>query len=225
MKDQIHLLKKRLRLSMNGVASSSMRERGLDYKLNFGVSVPQLKKIASEFSKNDTLAEYCRNSSSREMQILGSMLQPPETFPPDKAEECVRNFRFIEIAQQYCMNLFQYLPYAEEKAMEWINNDAEIIKITGYLLLLRLFAGNTNISNAHESTFLQHVKKDITSDPFSLRKVCSDCLKRYGRRSRSYAESALKCIISFKGSSNSIERELYDDIEFDLDFYLNKDTE
>ena len=49
-------IKDRLRLSMNGVASKSMRDAGIGYKLNFGVGLPELKQIASEKGKDPELA-------------------------------------------------------------------------------------------------------------------------------------------------------------------------
>lgn len=43
LQEQLKEIKKQLRLSMNGVVSQSMREKGLVYKLNFwcGTSLPQ----------------------------------------------------------------------------------------------------------------------------------------------------------------------------------------
>ena len=46
-KEQLHQrlkdIKTQLRLSMNGAVSQSMREKGLVYKLNFGVELPRIK--------------------------------------------------------------------------------------------------------------------------------------------------------------------------------------
>ncbi|MDL2222087.1 hypothetical protein LJC35_06000, partial [Parabacteroides sp. OttesenSCG-928-N08] len=44
--EQLRDIRIRLRRSMNGVVSSAMREKGLHYKLNFGVTIPQLKEMA-----------------------------------------------------------------------------------------------------------------------------------------------------------------------------------
>ena len=44
-------IKGQFRLFMNGVASQSMREKGLDYKLNFGIELPRLKEIAARYEK------------------------------------------------------------------------------------------------------------------------------------------------------------------------------
>ena len=46
--ERIQEIKHKLRLNMNGAASAGMREAGIEYKLNYGVGIPQLKQIASE---------------------------------------------------------------------------------------------------------------------------------------------------------------------------------
>ena len=50
-------IKGQFRLFMNGVASQSMREKGLDYKLNFGIELPRLKEIAARYEKNHEVAQ------------------------------------------------------------------------------------------------------------------------------------------------------------------------
>ncbi len=42
---------------MNGAVSQSMREKGLLYKLNFGVELPRIKMIAEGYEKNHDLAQ------------------------------------------------------------------------------------------------------------------------------------------------------------------------
>ena len=40
--EQLREIKRALRGMMNGVVSASMREKGLTYKVNFGVELPRL---------------------------------------------------------------------------------------------------------------------------------------------------------------------------------------
>ena len=54
---QLKDIKTRLRLSMNGAVSQSMREKGLVYKLNFGVELPRIKSIAADYGKDHALAQ------------------------------------------------------------------------------------------------------------------------------------------------------------------------
>ena len=50
MQEQIREIRKRLRLAMNGVISTSMREKGMNYKIIFGVPIPELRQIAQEYT-------------------------------------------------------------------------------------------------------------------------------------------------------------------------------
>jgi hypothetical protein len=51
MEDSMKDMRGRLRRAMNGVAAAGMRAHGIDYKLNFGVSLPEIKEIASLYAK------------------------------------------------------------------------------------------------------------------------------------------------------------------------------
>ena len=216
-----HQLKKQLRLAMNGIVSSDMRNKGLNYKLNYGITVPQLKKIAEQFPKNDELADYCWKSSAREMKILSALLQPIDSFTSKMAEERVNNMPTIEIAQLYCINLFQFLPFAEEKSIEWLQKDDMFIRTIGYLLLTRLFLKQQPVEEKSADLFLDSVKKDLCSSSFGLKKAAVDCLKSFGRMNL-FLEKGLDIILPFKDSVIPQEKELYDDIRFDWDFHSEK---
>jgi 3-methyladenine DNA glycosylase AlkD len=74
--DTIREIKAQFRLFMNGVASHSMREKGLDYKLNFGIELPRLKEISLRYEKNHSLAVEVWKENIRECKILATLLQP-----------------------------------------------------------------------------------------------------------------------------------------------------
>ena len=55
IQEKIKEIKSKFRLFMNGPVSQSMREKGLDYKWNFGIEFPRIKEIASAYPhKNDS---------------------------------------------------------------------------------------------------------------------------------------------------------------------------
>ena len=57
VKEQLKDIKTQLRLSMNGVVSQSMREKGLDYILIFGFELPCIKRIAAVYYNIHDLAK------------------------------------------------------------------------------------------------------------------------------------------------------------------------
>lgn len=102
-KEQLHQqlkdIKTQLRLSMNGAVSQSMREKGLVYKLNFGVELPRIKGIAAGYEKDHSLAQALWKEDIRECKILAGLLQPVESFLPEIADIWVEDIRNIEIAE------------------------------------------------------------------------------------------------------------------------------
>ena len=86
LKEQLKEIKTQLRLSMNGAVSQSMREKGLVYKLNFGVELPRIKSIASAYGKDHALAQALWKEDIRECKILAGLLQPVDSFLPEIAD-------------------------------------------------------------------------------------------------------------------------------------------
>ena len=69
IKDKILIIKQRLRLDMNGVASKSMRDGGIGYGLNFGVGLAALKEIAGETEHDSSLAIALWKENVRECKM------------------------------------------------------------------------------------------------------------------------------------------------------------
>lgn len=138
IKEQLKDIKTQLRLSMNGAVSQSMREKGLVYKLNFGVEIPRIKMIAEGYEKNHDLAQALWKEDIRECKIMAAMLQPVDTFYPEIADIWVESIRNIEIAELTCMNLFQHLPYAPAKSFHWMADEQEYVQTCGFLTAARL---------------------------------------------------------------------------------------
>lgn len=136
--DKVRLLKRRFRLAMNGVVSTSMRERGVIYKLNFGVSLPTLKKIAAEYCGDLELAEHLLSEGVRESLIVATLIYPLESFGVERARRLAETIEHLEIAEQASMNLFCKLPEAPHLVQEWMESEQEMIRTIGYLTLVRL---------------------------------------------------------------------------------------
>lgn len=131
-------IKKELRASMNGILSAKMREVGMPYKLCFGVELPRLIDIAREFPSDHQLAQQLWHENIRECKLLATMLMPLEHFYPEVADIWVEETPTAEVAQIAVQQLFSRLPYAAEKAFEWIASDNEITLLYGYLIIARL---------------------------------------------------------------------------------------
>lgn len=171
-KEKIVQLKKDFRANMNGVASASMREAGIGYRLNFGIELPRIKAIVSAFEPDHELAQELWKEDVRESKIAATMLQPVDSFCSDLADIWVERVGTAEMAGIVSMNLFQHLPYAQEKAFQWIASDNENQQLCGYHTLIYLLR-RTTLTGRQSNELIDHAICTLgwLANPASLRQV------------------------------------------------------
>ena len=214
--EQLKDIKTQLRLSMNGVVSQSMREKGLVYKLNFGVELPRIKAIASGYAKDHTLAQALWKEDIRECKIMAGLLQPVETFLPEIADIWVEDIRNIEIAELTSMNLFQHLPYAPAKSFRWIANEREYIQVCGFLTIARLLTQKGDMEERGENEFLDQALSAFLSGPYHVRNAASVALRRFMQHSEEHAFRVCRYVSGMKNSQLEPERLLYKWVEEEI---------
>lgn len=179
VKEQIREIKQQLRSLMNGAASASMREKGLNYKVNFGVELPRLKQLAAAYEKNHQLAGELWKEDIRESKILAALLQPVESFYPEIADIWVDDIRTMEIAELTVMNLFQHLEYAPQLSFQWISSEAEFRQVCGYLIIARLLSKKGDMDERTENEFLDQAVTAFLSGSYNVRTAVLRALKKY----------------------------------------------
>ena len=137
--EKLREIKRSFRLEMNGTASQSMRDKGLDYKLNWGVNLPQLKQQAQTIGKDYDLAVALWKEDIRECKILATLIMPAENMPEGVAGIWMEQTRSQEMAEMQAFNLYQYCPFGAKLAYQWIATDNDLRQICGYGILSRLF--------------------------------------------------------------------------------------
>lgn len=208
--EQLKDIKTQLRLSMNGAVSQSMREKGLVYKLNFGVELPRIKGIAASYEKDHALAQALWKEDIRECKILAGLLQPVDTFLPEIADIWVDTMPTVEIAELTSMNLFQHLPYAPAKAFRWIADERELAQICGFLTIARLLQKKGDMEDRVANEFLDQSVSSFLAGSYSVRSSVMAALRRFMEHSEEHAFRACRCVDGMKDSSSEAERLLYE---------------
>ena len=213
MNEQLHKqvqdIKTQLRLAMNGAVSQSMREKGLVYKLNFGVELPRIKSIAAGFAKNHDLAQALWKENIRECKILAAMLQPTETFLPEIADIWVEDIHNIEMAELTSMNLFQHLPYAPAKAFQWIADEREYVQVCGFLTIARLLMKKGDMDERAGNEFLDQTVCAFLSGSYHVRNAAFTALRRFMHHSDENAFKLCRRVDGMKDAVSEEEKLLY----------------
>lgn len=210
LKDMLRDIKTQLRLSMNGAASQSMREKGLEYKLNFGVELPRIKQIAAGFEKNHELAQALWKENVRESKILAGLLQPIDTFYPEIADIWVEDMPNMEIAELTCMNLFQHLPYAPAKSLQWIASEQRFAQVCGFETAARLLAWKGDMTERAAGELLDQAFAAALSDDLLVRKSALLAVRRYMQHSQEHAFQVCRMAESLAGTEGDAGKVLYE---------------
>lgn len=165
---------------MNGVISQSLREKGLKYRLIFGVELPRLKEIAAGYEPNHELAQALWKEDIRECKILAAYLQPVESFYPEIADIWVEQIHNSELADYVCMALFRRLPYASQKAFQWIASGERMPMYIGFRLMTHLFATlGTEMNERSRDEFIDQAQAILQGDDLLLKQAAHAALERY----------------------------------------------
>lgn len=195
--ERLKEIKRAFRLKMDGAASRSMRQKGLDYKLNWGVGLPELKAMAGEYGKDYDLAIALWKEDIRECKILATLMMPPERMLPEVVDIWMEQTPSQEIAEWAAVNLYQHLDYAPVLAFKWISSDKEIPQICGYQLLARLFLKGQEPNERGIHEFIDQALTALRDDSLSVRHAALNCMRRFAMLSEDHekiANSALKTL-------------------------------
>lgn len=195
--EKLKAIKRSFFLRMDGTASRSMREKGLGYKINWGVSIPDLRQMAAQYGKDYALAIALWKENIRECKILATMIMPPEEMLPEIVELWMEQTPSQEIAEMAAFNLYQHLDYAPVMAFQWIAGDNEMEQICGYNLLSRLFMKGLEPNERGIQEFLDQALTALQSPSVSIRHAAMNSVQRFASLGDDYAqisESALKTL-------------------------------
>lgn len=203
MNEIIKNIRTDLRLAMNGVVSSSMRDKGVDYKMNFGVDAPRIKGIAEKYKPNVALANELWKLDVRELKILSTMLYPIDEFTEADADRWANEIPNQEIREYLCRNLLQKLPYADSLVKKWTADYEQSIRLTGYWLYVRLMLIEADVlKDIDKKPIIKQALDDVHSDDNLFSTASLNVLKQVVRRDKEGANSIMKEVEKFSSSGN-----------------------
>ena len=177
--EQIREIKRQFRKAMNGIVAASMREKGMDYRVNFGLTLPLLKRIASTVTPDKALAQRLWEEPVRESKLLATWLYPAEDMEVETARQWVGTIPYTEVADLCCMNLFSRIAGAAQLAADCTTADDELTRYTGYQLWSRLLAQKyTPTDEEARHLISDYIDLVRGTAPAHLLAVATGCMKR-----------------------------------------------
>ena len=169
-----------------------MAKFGITSKNAYGVSIPDLRKLAKKIGKNHDLALQLWEIDTRETRILASMIDEPDLVTEEQMESWVKKFDYWEICDQVCMNLFAYTKFAYGKALEWSKREEEFVKRAGFALMAWLAFKDKKADDAKFEEFFMAIKEESTDDRTYVKKAVNWALRQIGKRNLNLNKKAIE---------------------------------
>jgi len=183
---------KKLKSLSNSKAVQGMVRFGINPNHTYGVSIPNLRKMAQEIGVDHILAQQLWASAIHEARILASMIEDPEEVAENQMEKWVSDFDSWDVCDQCCSNLFDKTPFAYEKAMEWSKREEEFVKRAGFVLMACLAVHDKKAEDKQFGQFLLSIKREATDDRNFVKKAVNWALRQIGKRNLRLNEMAIK---------------------------------
>ena len=188
-------IKRSFRLLMSGPTSQSMAQKGVGYKINWGVPFIELKKMAAEYGKDYDLAIELWKEDIRECKILATLIMPADKMLAEIADLWMEQVTTQEMAEMLAFNLLQYVDYAPILAYQWMASDKPLYQIAGFQLLARLFANGQEANERGINEFLDQASAALQGDNMGVKHAAANCVLRFADLGEEYekiARAALK---------------------------------
>ena len=173
-------------------AVAGMQRFGIQTKNTYGVSIPQLRKMAKQIGRNHTLAQRLWASGIHEARILASMLDDPKVVTEEQMERWVKAFDSWDVCDQCCSNLFDKTRWAYRKAVQWSERNEEFIKRAGFVLMAALAVHDKEMNDREFVKFFSIIRREATDDRNFVKKAVNWALRQIGKRNLNLNGMAIK---------------------------------
>ena len=173
-------------------AVEGMARFGINPENTYGVSIPNLRKIARETGHNHALAQELWASGIHEARILASMIDDPKIATEEQLESWVKDFDSWDVCDQCCMNLFEKTGFAYRKAVEWSESDEEFVKRAGFVLMACLAVSDKKADNKQFEVFLPIIRREAPDNRNLVKKAVNWALRQIGKRNTGLNRKAIE---------------------------------
>ena len=169
-----------------------MSRFGITPKKAYGIKIPDLRTFSKEIGKDHHMAVHLWKSDIRETRILACMIEDPKMVTEEQMEQWVMDFDYWELCDQCCMNLFEKMPIAYQKTVEWSFRDEEFVKRAGFALMARLAVSDKKAEDAEFEKFFPHIIRESVDERNYVKKAVNWALRQIGKRNISLNKKALE---------------------------------
>jgi 3-methyladenine DNA glycosylase AlkD len=189
---QMSSILRRLQSLGDPKAVEGMARFGIKTRKVFGVSAPDLRKMAKEIGKNHDLAQELWSVDVLETRGLAFLIDDPSEVTEKQMEQWVREFDNWAVCDGCCANLFDKTVFAWKKAVEWSQRKREFEKRAAFTLMAALAVHDKKAADKQFVSFLPIIKREAEDERNFVKKAVSWALRQIGKRNLALNKKAIQ---------------------------------
>ncbi len=167
--DEVDRIVSRLNKFMDGDVSTQMRQKGVDYKKNYGASILWLKNLAKEYIGDNVLAERLWLREIRETMVLATIIANPDESFYSVVKEWMSNIVSDELAEQIGVNLLWRMDDVSEFCGSILTDEDERTNAAAWVGLAVFLQRGGVLNPSDVRNFLVKIRSDLFSSKASQR--------------------------------------------------------
>jgi 3-methyladenine DNA glycosylase AlkD len=168
----------------NPEAVAGMARFGINSENTYGISIPELRRIAKETGRDHALAEALWETGVHEARLLACFVDDPKQVTETQMERWVADFNSWDVCDQCCSSLFDKTPFAYQKAVEWSGREAEFTRRAGFTMMASLAVHEKKAEDARFEPFFPILVRESTDGRNFVKKAVNWALRQIGKRNR-----------------------------------------
>lgn len=210
---------KKIKLRMNGVTAYKMKEMGMIYEKNLGVSVVHIREIAAGYKPSQNLAARLWKNNQRETRILAFILSEPEKTTLETAIRMASEAKQTELAETGAMFLYSKIPAVYDFCVSCINTNISATKMAGFHTATRVYL---KLNTEQGKNLIQYALQHALTKDYHVAKSAGLYLSRMCRIDKNTAENIYNELNKLREGKNTHLKIIKDMTKQEIQFFVHK---
>lgn len=157
---------------------------------SYGIGLTQLKKIAKQMGRDETLSRKLAQQPNYDMRVLSMLTGTPKKRTADELEAEVNEVDMWSLSHVWTQNVLAGHPAGQELFERWRDSKEEIKRRVAYGWLYGA-AKNKKLDDAYFIPIVQHIKENLQQEENLVRDTMNNALFALGQRSKALNEQCI----------------------------------
>lgn len=187
---------------------------------SLGVSVPKLRALAKAIGKDHGLARELWATGVHEAKHVAVFISDPKLLTEDQMEEWLKDFNSWDIVDNCCGTLFDKIPIAYEKAIEWTKRDREFEKRAGFAMMATLAVHDKKADDKKFEQFFPYLLAESPDERHYVKKAINWALRQIGKRNERLCKKVIPLAKQIHRKGDPASKWIASDALRELEQYL-----